>query len=144
VVAHGVQLRSVPIHSFTTYVFTTMRSIFETRHTNTAHAPIRRLWNLASRLVRRSSFAALRTRIAHGSMLVGCGAALLSAGAAAANPVTVELTGEVHTTARSGYAGKIVELGDPDRKDRALWGLYSEETSAFTNDRAGYRSQRNR
>jgi DNA-binding beta-propeller fold protein YncE len=122
-----------------------MRSIFEIRHTNTAHAPIRRASNLArdvlsttrksaSRLIWPASFAALRTCIAHGCILVGCGVAVLGAGAAAANPITVELTGEVHTTARSGYAGKIVELGDPDSKDRALWGLYSEETSAFTND----------
>src|SRR6185503_13614606 len=88
-----------------------MRSTVETRHTNIAHAPIRRALNLArdvlsttrksaSRLVRRSSFAGLRTRIGRGSILVGCGAALFSAVPAAANPVTVELTGDVHTTPR--------------------------------------------
>ena len=51
----------------------------------------------------------------------------------AGTPAKVELTGDVHTTARTGYAGKTFPLGTADSKDHALWGLYSKETNAFSN-----------
>src|SRR4051794_31668404 len=38
------------------------------------------------------------------------------------------LTGNAHPTARSGFAGKAVPLGDANSGDRALWGLSSKET----------------
>jgi hypothetical protein len=58
---------------------------------------------------------------------------MLKANAFAGSPAKVEFTGDVHTTARAGYAGKSFVLGDANSTDRALWGLYGKETSWTSN-----------
>ena len=51
----------------------------------------------------------------------------------AGTPAQVELTGDVHTTARTGYAGKTFPLGTADSKDHALWGLVPGKRMWFSN-----------
>ena len=55
--------------------------------------------------------------------------ALFASATLAASPVKVELSGNVHTTPRTGYKGATFTLGDPKSSDFALWGLYSKERS---------------
>lgn len=56
-------------------------------------------------------------------------ALILLSSATQAAPVRVEFTGDVHTTARTGYVGKTFVLGDPNSSEFGLWGLYSKEKS---------------